>query len=625
MRDQSRTVRRALAYEGLLLAAIALSPWAYGAAVDWARYCLMAILFVAASLWFLESRERRAGVPALALAAAALPVVSCLQLLLRASAAPVWTTEALVIQIALLATLTAVSDRARDRGFATRLAAVALLAILVQGFFGVVQSSLAPRTIYGAARSLFTAPFGSYVNHNHFAGLIEMGLFLAAGWALGLTRREQGPTPLSLGLVGVALALAATHLASRSRGGVVALLGGAAVLLLLWIGRPRHSAPRGRAATAAAVVVVAGLIAFGLAVVPSATRTHHATVLHGASDRSGFYRLDLYRSTLTLAASRPILGSGFGAYADAIPPFKRNDGDVRSTHAESDVLESLAEGGLLGVGALAFLTWSILRGFLDRYRTGRDPVRLGLAIGALAGATALGVHSFLDFNLRLPANALVFVCLLGIAAAPRSEDRRIGGRRLSLVLVSALLLLALLSLWRVAGACMMQTPRGETDPRRALDRLDRVLAWHPYLADAHHERAQIWARLSRGASALGRDRLRRAEQDERRALALRPHWGEAWAGLGLNRWRQGDVQQARAALDRALAEDPTNVGIGLARAAVLGRTEGARAAIAELGRVSRVNRRLGREYFLAEARRYSKDERDLAPLKTAGTSESPPR
>ena len=32
------------------------------------------------------------------------------------------------------------------------------------------------------------------------AGLIEMGLFLAAGWALGLTRRDRGATPLNLAM-----------------------------------------------------------------------------------------------------------------------------------------------------------------------------------------------------------------------------------------------------------------------------------------------------------------------------------------------------------------------------------------------------------------------------------------
>jgi hypothetical protein len=37
-------------------------------------------------------------------------------------------------------------------------------------------------------------------------------------------------------------------------------------------------------------------------------------------------------------------------------------------------------------------------------------------IGALAGVVALLIHSFFDFNLRIPANAVYFVALFALAA-----------------------------------------------------------------------------------------------------------------------------------------------------------------------------------------------------------------
>jgi len=42
-------------------------------------------------------------------------------------------------------------------------------------------------------------------------------------------------------------------------------------------------------------------------------------------------------------------------------------------------------------------------------------------LGALAGISAILVHSFVDFNLHIPANALLFTVLAALAAAPGKE------------------------------------------------------------------------------------------------------------------------------------------------------------------------------------------------------------
>src|SRR6185436_18357198 len=92
-----------------------------------------------------------------------------------------------------------------------------------------------------------------------------------------------------------------------------------------------------------------------------------------------------------------------------------------STHAESDVLELLGESGLCGAFAVAWLGVAVLGSFALRLTLGHDPLRKGMAIGAIAGAIALVLHSFLDFNLRVPSNALLFVVLLGLASAPHQD------------------------------------------------------------------------------------------------------------------------------------------------------------------------------------------------------------
>ena len=137
--------------------------------------------------------------------------------------------------------------------------------------------------------------------------------------------------------------------------------------------------------------------------------------------------------TLRLWTAHPTLGAGLGAYGDAFPAFKSAHGEVRTTHAEDDALELLAESGLAGVVIVVWLAALAARGLADRLRHGRDPFRKSIAVGAAGAVAALAVHSLFDFNLRLPANALVFASLLGLAAAPREPARRIGGRALPAV------------------------------------------------------------------------------------------------------------------------------------------------------------------------------------------------
>src|SRR5207245_11311160 len=83
--------------------------------------------------------------------------------------------------------------------------------------------------------------------------------------------------------------------------------------------------------------------------VPAAARQRLATVVLGAADPAGGYRLDIARDTLRLAGARPVFGWGLAAFADALPAYKRAPGAVRTVHAESDALQLLAERGAAGL------------------------------------------------------------------------------------------------------------------------------------------------------------------------------------------------------------------------------------------------------------------------------------
>jgi len=560
------------AAEAVLLLAIVLAPWPYGAAADPARYGLAAVVLFAVALFAAARALAGEGLPLLALPAAALPALGLLQMAVGASAAPAWTAEAGLVLGAMMAALVFWSERARDRGAAVRLAGAVIVVCAAEAVFGAVQWSLAPDRIYGQTTPIVTTPFGSYVNHNHFAGLLEMGIVLAATMALGRARLRGSATPGVVGLAGLAFGLVAVHVASRSRGGLIALAAGLLVAGGLWARAASH---RGGARLRVAPLVIGVLIvlAFGLAVVPDDTRAHLATIFRGRPDASGDYRLDVARDTLRLWTARPVLGAGLGAYADAFPAFKRAHGEVRTTHAEDDALEFVAETGLAGVAIAAWLVALIVRGLALRLRHGRDPFRKSIAVGAAGAVAALAVHSLFDFNLRLPANALVFASLLGLAASPREPSRRVGGRVLPAVVALGLISLGVASAWRAAGAVAFERSLRDRDPQMQLAALDPVLDRHPYLAEAYRARALAWRDLAIGHLDFAAPRLDRAERDLTSALRLRPSWGEAWADLGWTRWMRGDLTGARAAMDRAVSLDRTHPHIARAHAQLLARLE----------------------------------------------------
>jgi hypothetical protein len=576
------------AAETLALSGIALAPWAYGGAVEWARYGLCTLLLLAGALWGIARALRGDGVPALAVPAAALPALALVQIASFSTAAPVATAEALVVASAMLVAFVFWSERGRDRPAARRLAAVVLATCAAQAVFAVVSHAAAPGRVYGRVTESGSS-FGSYVNHNHFAGLIEMGCVLAAGVAVARWKRDRGPSPSALALGGLALGLASAHLASRSRGGLLALTGGALLLGVFWAWASWRESPSRVRAGAMAVGGAVLVLGFGLLMVSGDTRAHLATILRGGGDASGAYRVDVAAGTLRLAASHPVLGSGLGAFADAFPAVKRGHGELRTTHAESDVLELLAEGGLAGLLALAWLAYVAARSLGERIRHGRDPQRNGLAIAGAAAAGALMVHSLFDFNLRLPANALVFAALCGLAAAPRGEPAAGGGGRASALAALLLLALCVLAGWRAAGAVALDHALAEPDAHRRIARLSAVRARHPYLPEAGYHRALAWRGLASRPQGWVESRLQRAEDDLRDALALRPRWAEAWGELGRVLQFRGRPAEARAAFDRAAALDPTHLHLGRARADFRAATEGPVAGVEELRRVRRHN------------------------------------
>jgi O-antigen ligase len=126
-----------------------------------------------------------------------------------------------------------------------------------------------------------------------------------------------------------------------------------------------------------------------------------------------------------MLVKRPLLGWGLGAFPIVYPEFRSFYTTFFVNQAHNDYLQLLAETGLAG---FSIAVWFLVLVF--RHAAGKLENWAGTASGALTMAALLGcvgilVHSFLDFNLQIPANAALFYVLCAIAAAaPLHESQR---------------------------------------------------------------------------------------------------------------------------------------------------------------------------------------------------------
>ena len=256
-------------------------------------------------------------------------------------------------------------------------------------------------------------PFGPFVNHNHFAGFVE--LISPPGLAMLLTgavRRDKLPVLILLTVLPIgALAL------SASRGGIISFLF-ELVLLTLLVGRKGEA--KRQLLMAGGLALVAGLLAIWLGLGWTVERFEHSTPGDLSSDR----RVSIYRDSLHIVRDHPWTGTGLGTLETVFPRYESHFDGLVVDHAHNDYLELLAETGLIGgVCMLAFVVLLAWRG-LSNLRRANSPACRAIYSGAVVACAGLLTHSMVDFNLHIPSNALLFLLLAAMATSGIPEDVR---------------------------------------------------------------------------------------------------------------------------------------------------------------------------------------------------------
>lgn len=258
--------------------------------------------------------------------------------------------------------------------------------------------------------------YGPFVNSNHFAAGIELGLpaalvLLAAAVRNlpnpGSSRQRAAVTALATAVV-VVVALAAV-VRSSSRGGVLFLVAALCLTAGLWL-RPW------RARRWPWVVGISALLALVLAL----AWTRLSELRDGFSELlivegvEGNTRWDLWTGTVDSFLRSPLIGSGLGSYRHVIGLDKPATGTSILEQAHNDWLEWLSTAGVAGIVVLALLlfgVWVALRP--RRVRRLRFDLRYPLA-GAAVALTATSLHEMVGFGLQSPINRYLLAVWVGL-------------------------------------------------------------------------------------------------------------------------------------------------------------------------------------------------------------------
>ncbi|MGH9669914.1 MAG: O-antigen ligase family protein, partial [Terriglobales bacterium] len=120
--------------------------------------------------------------------------------------------------------------------------------------------------------------------------------------------------------------------------------------------------------------------------------------------------------SVKMILARPLAGWGLGTFPYVYPSFRSFYSNEFVNHAHNDYLEFAVETGLPGLAAIVWFLVALYRGGLSRVDPWHSDFSAAIRLAALVGCTGIVVHSLLDFNLHIPANAALFFVLCAVAS-----------------------------------------------------------------------------------------------------------------------------------------------------------------------------------------------------------------
>lgn len=261
---------------------------------------------------------------------------------------------------------------------------------------------------------LLEVRFGFFAKTNIFGPLGNpnvCGGFLCAVYPFALLKVQRRRDVLT---VGALVLLVVTALFTESRGAWTGMALATFVFFSAPFGRLFLALRKRPAMFVGVLLSSAGVIVAG------------AFALFGLNPESSLSRVAIWRIAWLMFLDSPLVGIGFRSIPSTYPLYQARlfaqpggegylDFAAFNTHAHNDVLEVLAETGLLGLGLFALLVFVVLRTGLRLVRASPGPMR-GLVLALIASPVAVLMHGMVDCPLYAPPIHLVFLAAAGVLA-----------------------------------------------------------------------------------------------------------------------------------------------------------------------------------------------------------------
>ncbi len=270
----------------------------------------------------------------------------------------------------------------------------------------------------------FVSPYpgrasGTYISPNNFAGFLEMILPLAVSYILA--GRMKPVTRILLGYA--ALAIAAGMVVTFSRGGWAAGAAAVLVLLVILIFHRNHRIP---ALLLLVVMVGGGTVFVKNYLSKSVTYMNRVEQPLESGHDALDYRRDMWGAAEQMWRDNFWWGVGPAHYDYRFRQYRTERVQRDPDRAHNDYLNLLADwgtvGGIIVLAGMAIFcaglwqTRNHVRRAEKDFGSGKSN-RLAFYLGASTGLLALAIHSVVDFNLHVPANAMLGVTLLALLSS----------------------------------------------------------------------------------------------------------------------------------------------------------------------------------------------------------------
>lgn len=478
-----------------------------------------------------------------------------------------------------------VSNCHHSRDRTLLVATLAVLAFLEAGY-GFWQYAYKAETVLYLLRpeQYQNRAGGTFICPNHLAGFLEMvfGLLLARITVMRTSRKAfQKATLRKVFLAYAALVILAGLIATFSRAGWLSTLVGLCAFIGINV-----ATRRGAQTVWPRVLVGVGVILLICAVVlgmPAVREYLQASTQNPTGDpdlslnpASGS-RLAMWQATLRMIGDFPFFGTGPATWRWFHLQYREPTMQMWPQFTHNDLLNLASDYGLVGFALVLAMIGCFF--WHARYLVGADlpSEQRSFAIGGVTAVVMILVHSLFDFNMHIPANALVLVTLVGATLAMDDDSKRFGRveMRRWVRVGLATLVLAVIGAWGWFGGHLFMAHRFNSLGNDAKETVDYNAAVGFYKQALHYDPTfpEPYARLGDIYYTYGTLPARAEKESERRqmlnyavdmyheTLLLNPYQSDVFVRLSSAYEILGEMENALIAFQESLAIDTNNAAI----------------------------------------------------------------